>query len=93
MPSKKTLIRDLNEIKSKLKLLEEGMNEHYEPKDIIIKDENSDLYIEILSNGWTSIKTDYGENISLGKYPNKRFEILIKMLEKVKSNGELDLWK
>ena len=55
-----------------------------EKQDIIIKDEYSDLKVKILSNGWTSIIAENGDiEISLGCYPNKRFEVLKRMFDKL----------
>ena len=54
-------------------------------EDIIIQDKYSDLKVKILENGWVSIIVDDGDvEISLGNYPNKRFEILEEMFRKLK---------
>jgi hypothetical protein len=54
-----------------------------------IKSKFSDLSAEILDNGWVILQIENEETISLGKYPNARFEILEKMLEFVKSKGKM----
>ena len=52
-----------------------------------IKNKYSDLWVEIDNEtGWTQIIAENGDvSVSLGKYPNKRFEVLEKMFQELKS--------
>ena len=54
------------------------------PQEIIIEDRYCDLTIKISSTGWTTIEQDGNEPISLGIYPNTRFELIEEMLKRVK---------
>lgn len=60
-------------------------------KDIIISDAFSDLSASILENGWTNLIQYDGIDeirITLGNYPNKRFDIIEQMLRKVKERKQ-----
>jgi hypothetical protein len=49
-----------------------------------IENERSDLKADIDKTGWVCLLDEYGQTITLGKYPNARFEVLEELLKKVK---------
>ena len=53
-------------------------------KPKIFKSKFSDMEIEISEGGWASIE-QHRETITLGNYPNARWELIEKALEYVKS--------
>lgn len=59
------------------------------PKDKIIQDEFSDVYAEILDNGWVTLREPNEKiNLSLGKYPNARFDVIERLLKEVKKDEQ-----
>lgn len=52
----------------------------------IIEMKDCFLKATINSNGWTRIFDDEGNSITLGHYPNKRFDIIRKAIEYTSKN-------
>jgi hypothetical protein len=87
MPSKRLILQRLGELEGKMKELRSDIEEHYKPKDIIIKNDFSDIEIQFFENGWAVISQNNDEftNISLGSYPNARWRVIEEALQFAKS--------
>jgi hypothetical protein len=55
------------------------IKEHYKPKDMVIESKYSDLTAIILENGWVQLGQE-NKSLSLGNYPNARFDIIKRLL-------------
>ena len=56
----------------------------------IFESDFSDLKVEIHSNGWTTIIAEDGDKIiSLGNYPNKRFEMIEEAIKYLKEKYDI----
>ena len=53
-------------------------------KSKIFKRKMCDLKVEVIENGWANIIQDDDKTMSLGKYPNKRWEVIEEALNYVK---------
>jgi hypothetical protein len=61
-------------------------------KDKIFRNKFADLKITVLESGWVMLEQKFGKDkdvITLGNYPNARFELIEKMLRYVKNEPKI----